>query len=123
MTDQQTTTLHAAELVVRAMLGQDPAPAAIVRALADAGLLRTTPLTIYRAYFHGEGIGLYATRQAAAECCAILARADWPEAKLTWQPEELLADGVEWLELCADGAPTGYATCSVPVQLRAGEIG
>ncbi|MFD9064211.1 hypothetical protein ACFVZ3_22110 [Kitasatospora purpeofusca] len=118
MTDHAT---HAAELVVRAMLGQDPTPKAIVRALADSGLLRTTPARVFRAGYDTEGLGLYATRKAARQLCEQSAAVERPGARMAWAPvEDADPDGIE--HLTADGALTDYCVVPLPVLRTAGEI-
>ncbi|GAA1405338.1 hypothetical protein GCM10009639_52190 [Kitasatospora putterlickiae] len=107
--------VRTAELVVQAQQGQDPTPAAIVRALEAAGLLRTTPLTVYRAEWDTEPLGLYTSREVAQGRCLLDAVDQQPDAQMVWAPvEEDAPDGEEYLS--ADGANTEYYV--VPIRLR-----
>ncbi|MCX4686790.1 hypothetical protein OG401_21155 [Kitasatospora purpeofusca] len=119
MTGDQAT--HGAELVVQAMLGQDPTPKAIVRALADARLLRTTPAMVYRAEHDTEGLGLYVSREVARELCELSAAVERPGARMAWAPvADADPDGDEYLT--ADGAATDYCVVRLAVRRSAGEI-
>ncbi|MFE4397183.1 MULTISPECIES: hypothetical protein [Streptomycetaceae] len=113
MTQQHIT--HAAELVVQAMLGTDPTPAAIVQALAAAGLLRTTPLEVYRASWDDDSLGLYVSRDAARARCLLDAAAARPESQLAWHP--VTEDDMDEEYLAADGQNVEYYVTTVPVRL------
>ncbi|MFD4658003.1 hypothetical protein ACFWP2_20535 [Kitasatospora sp. NPDC058444] len=118
MTQQHIT--RAAELVVQAKLGTDPTPAAIVQALAAAGLLRTAPLEIYRASWDADSLGLYASRDAAQGRCLLDAAVARPESQLAWLPVRDEDPAEEYL--AADGENTEYYVTALPVRLTAGEI-
>lgn len=101
--------IHAAELVVQAMLGRDPRPAAIAAALDAAGLLRSPLATVYRALYDAESTGLHTTVAGAARACEEAAARDWPSARLTWSPvDEDEPDGL--MALYAGDTPTEYYT-------------
>ncbi|KJS60668.1 hypothetical protein VM95_19845 [Streptomyces rubellomurinus] len=102
------------------MLGQDPTPAAIVRALTDAGLLRTVLPVVYRAEWDAESLGLYASREAARGRCLLDATVVQPEARMIWLPVDDEGE-TEYLE--TDGTDSEYYVTAVPVRLTAGEIG
>ncbi|MGW2544630.1 hypothetical protein ACWC5I_28070 [Kitasatospora sp. NPDC001574] len=112
--------IHAAELVVRAMLGQDPTPAAVTHALAAAGLLRTRPATVYRADWETESIGLYASRDVAEAVCVLAAMQGQPEAVMVWDRLDDDPDGVTYLR--ADGANTEYYITPLSVRLTVGDV-
>ncbi|MGW6913750.1 hypothetical protein ACWGB8_08010 [Kitasatospora sp. NPDC054939] len=112
--------IRAAELVVRTMLGQDPRPAAIVRALEAANVLRTD-LTVYRAELDARATGLYVSRSAAAAACEAAVRRLQPYARLHWAPINEQDPSGYWA-LYADGVPTDRYTCPVPVAATAEEI-
>ncbi len=109
------TMTSAAELVIRAALARDPRPASIAHALASAGLLRG-PLTVHRALYDADSVGLFLTAQVAAEVCEQAAARDWPGARLTWAAV-CDQDPAGWQALYADGCPTEYYT--EPVRILA----
>ncbi|MFE2109264.1 hypothetical protein ACFXAF_25850 [Kitasatospora sp. NPDC059463] len=115
-------TLHTAELVVRAVLGRPGAtPAEIVRALDAAGALHTTPLTVYRAEWETDPLGLYVSREVAQDRCLLDVVEHQPGARLVWAPvNDDEPDGE--LYLSADGANTEYYVSPIPLRRTAEEI-